>query len=184
MIHCDAFVHPKAHVDTQSCTVGAGTKIWQFASVTRGTVLGDDCVVWPHVTLDGAIFGDRCKIASGVAMGPGFKIGNDVFIGPNVVLCNDRWPRATKEGFLEHTLRPGNWKDSGQFAVIIEDGVSIGAGAIILPGVRIGAYAMIGASAVVLNDVPPATLISYDGDRVFDPLEDTSRLAKRMRYAK
>jgi carbonic anhydrase/acetyltransferase-like protein (isoleucine patch superfamily) len=59
-------------------------------------VLGADCNVASGATLDGPVFGDRCIISQGVAMGPGFLIGDDVFIGPNVTVCNDRWPRTTR----------------------------------------------------------------------------------------
>lgn len=154
MIHHAAIIHHKAHVDID-CHVGAGTRICQFASVTRGTVLGEDCTVWPFAMLDGSTFGDRCKIASGVAMGAGFLVGNDVFIGPNVTICNDMWPEVSKEGYDDKRLRLGI-----DFAVIIGDRASIGAGVIILPGVRIGSDSMIAAGTVVHQDVPAGVVVS------------------------
>lgn len=150
-----AFIHPKAHVEDS--TIGARTKVWQFSSVIRGTVLGEDCVVASNVTLDGPVFGDRCKISPGVDIGPGFLIGNDVFIGPNVVLCNDRWPAADQEGFDLASLQRGAW------AVIVADGASIGANAVVLPGVRIGVGAMIAAGAVVNRSVPAHHLFRRNG---------------------
>ena len=168
MIHPSAFVHPKAHVD--GATVGARTKIWQFASVIRGTVLGDDCNVASSATLDGPKFGDRCIICQGVAMGPGFLIGDDVFIGPNVTICNDRWPRASKDGFSIASF------DEGMFTVIVGSGASIGANAVVLPGVIIGDSAMIAAGAVVERDVPEATLLRRDGSMV--PLDN--RVPRRI----
>ena len=87
------YVHPKAHVD-QSVKIGAGTRIWQFASVTRGCVLGRDCSVSPFAMLDGSIYGDGVVISGGVMAGAGFKVGNGVFLGPSVLLVNDTYPAA------------------------------------------------------------------------------------------
>lgn len=175
MIHHSAYIHHKAHVDV-TCRVGAGTKIWQFASVTRGTVLGEDCIVWPFAMLDGPIIGDRCKIASGVAMGPGFKIGNDVFIGPNVVLCNDMWPETSTEGYDE-----AHWRSGEEFAVIVEDNVAISAGAIILPGVRIRSGSVIAAGAIVAKSVGSDLIV---GRNYIEPLKVLAqRRHQRMRIA-
>jgi UDP-3-O-[3-hydroxymyristoyl] glucosamine N-acyltransferase len=135
-------------VVSADCVIGAGTTIWQFASVTGGTVLGRDCGVSPFAMLHGPVFGDRCRISAGVAMGPGFKIGNDVFIGPNVTFANDAWPLSDKAGYRPEEFNGAQW------AVIVEDGASIGANAVVLPGVRIGRKAMVAARSVVTNDVP------------------------------
>jgi len=90
-------------------------------------------------------------------MGPGFEIGDDVFIGPNVTVCNDRWPRACKTGFdlarLQAdyvTVRIGNW-------------TSVGANAVILPGVTLGKRVMVAAGAVVDRDIPADHLFKRDG---------------------
>lgn len=135
-------IHPLALVDPD-VTLGEGTKVWQFASITRGTVMGRDCSVSPHAMLDGSVYGDRVVVSGGFMAGAGFKIGNDVFLGPNVVLCNDMWPTVSKDGYDDEALR------SGEYAVVIEDGASIGANATILPGARIGRGAMVAAGAVV-----------------------------------
>jgi len=150
------FIHPLAHV--QSDRIGARTKVWQFASIGAGTVIGEDCSIWPHVMLDGPVFGDRCKVASFVAMGPGFRIGNDVFIGPSVTFANDVWPRTDQTGWDVGKLRDGSL-----VTIIVEDGASIGANAVILPGVRIGAGAMVAAGAVCGRDVPAGHLFRRDG---------------------
>lgn len=164
-------IHPQAYVD-RTCQIGEGSKVWQFASVTGGTVLGADCSVSPFAMLHGPVFGDRCRISGGVMMGPGFLIEDDVFIGPNVTLANDAWPRAGKAGY-----RPEQF-DGTRWAVIIEDGASIGANTVILPGVRIGARAMVAAGSVVTKDVPPAALWSDGAWRHVDGEEDRMRFVR------
>lgn len=150
-------IHPKAHVD-ETVVLGEGTNVWQFASITRGTVMGKGCSVSPFAMLDGSVYGDRVIVSGGVMAGAGFNVGSDVFLGPNVVLCNDFWPFATKEGYRDDLLRDGR-----HWAVIIEDGAAIGAGAIILPGVRIGRGAVVAAAAVVERDVPAGMVIKRNG---------------------
>lgn len=172
MIHYSSFIHPWAHVDRSSCKIGAGTKIHQFASVTRGTVLGEDCVVWPFAMLDGPIIGDRCKIASGVAMGAGFKLGNDVFIGPNVTFCNDLWPEASAEGFDDARLR------GGEFTIIVESGASIGANAVIMPGSIIRSGAVIGAGEKFGPGNVPENMLYLEDETWPIPMD---RRARRMR---
>jgi UDP-2-acetamido-3-amino-2,3-dideoxy-glucuronate N-acetyltransferase len=150
------FVHRKAHV--QDATLGEGCMIWQFASVTRGAVLGRECSVAPGAMLDGCRFGDRCRIGPSVSMGPGFVVGDDVFIGPSVTLCNDAWPSADKDGFDAEAMR------SGAFVTIrVGDRAIIGANAVILPGVTIGDDAVVAAGATCNRNVPAAHLFKRDG---------------------
>lgn len=158
-IDAAAFIHPKAHV--QDATVGARTKVWQFASVTGGTVLGEDCSVSPAAMLHGPVFGDRCIISGGVMMGPGFVLGSDIFVGPNVTLCNDLWPTADKAGWDVEMLRDGRC-----VAVRVKDGASIGANAAILPGVTLGERSMVAAGAVCGQDVPAGCLFKRSGQIV------------------
>jgi len=163
-------IHPKAHVEVPKNVSDTAT-IWQFASVTGDTWIGAETVVSPFAMLHGPFIGRRCRISGGVMMGPGFVIGDDVFIGPNVTLCNDAWPRASKIGYDVESLatRP---------AVVVHNGASIGANAVILAGVTIGANAMIAAGSVVHADVPAGMLWINGGYRMqaYD--------GERMRYAK
>lgn len=172
MIDPSAFIHPKAHVD--GSTVGARTKVWQFATVIRGTVLGADCSIASGVTLDGPVFGDRCIVSPGVDIGPGFVVEDDVFLGPNVVLCNDAWPTVDKAGWDGDALR------NGFVTVRICDGASIGANAVVLPGVTVGARAMVAAGAVCGRDVPAGHLFKRDGTVVEI---NTAWARRRMRAA-
>lgn len=152
-----AFVHDKAHVD-DSVTLGEGTKVWQFASITRGTAMGRNCSVSPFAMLDGSVYGDGVIVSGGVKAGAGFKVGSNVFLGPNVTLANDCWPFTTKEGYRDDLLR-----DDEHWAVVIEDGAAIGAGAVILPGVHVGKGAVVAAGAVVERDVPAGTVYRRNG---------------------
>lgn len=136
-------------------------------------MLGSDCNVASCATLDGPRFGDRCIICQGVAMGPGFLFGNDVFVGPNVTVCNDLWPMADKLGFDAEQLRVG------RYVVVVRDGASIGANAVVLPGVTIGYRAMVGAGAVASRDVPDDHLLRRDGSMRRKP---TATFAQRMRW--
>lgn len=168
-------IHAKAHVDPD-VVLGPGTKVWQFASITRGTIMGRDCSVSPFAMLDGSIYGDRVLVSAGVACGAGFKVGSDVFLGPNVCLANDMWPKTDKEGYDDAKLR-GN----EHFAVIVGDGVAIGAGAVVLPGVSIGKGAVIACNATVDRDVPENTLFRRDGYIAF--ISDSWKRT-RMRWAR
>lgn len=171
MISEIAFIHEKAHVD-DSVEIGPGCRIWQFASVIRGTRLGIDCTVASNVTLDGPWFGDRCIISPGVDIGPGFEIGDDCFIGPNVVLCNDAWPMTSKDGWTDAPFR------SGSLTVRLGNNVSIGANAVVLPGVSIGNGSMIAAGTVVDRHVMPGHLFKRSGEIVEI---DTARRPERMK---
>ena len=94
---------------------------------------------------EGVEIGKNCKIRPFVFIPSGVKIGDDVFIGPGVIFTNDKYPKARGEWKLRET--------------IVEDDVSIGAGAVVLPGVRIGKGAMVGAGAVVTKDVPSNAVV-------------------------
>lgn len=169
MIDSTAYIHPLALVEGAS--VGPRTRVWQFSSVIRGARIGADCNIASGCCIDGSEIGDGCVIAHNLAMGPGFRLGSRVFIGPQVTFCNDAWPRATKDGFDAALF------DGTRHAVIVEDGASIGANAVILPGVRIGAGAMVAAGSVVRRDVPAGHLWREDG--LIRPQGDR----QRMRFA-
>lgn len=145
-------VHPAALVE--SMEVGAGTRVWAFAHIADGAVVGEDCNICDHTFIEaGAIVGNRVTLKCGVYLWNGNVIEDDVFIGPNVSMCNDPYPRSGAH-LSEHPR------------TIIRRGASIGAGAIILPGIEIGAYAMIGAGAVVTRSIPAFALAYGNPARV------------------
>jgi acetyltransferase-like isoleucine patch superfamily enzyme len=112
-------------------------------------------------------------VEHGAAIGPGFLLGSDVFVGPYVIFCNDMWPRTGKDGFDIDRLQK-------EWCVVVKDGASIGAQAVVLPGVTIGECALIAARAVVNRSVPPRQLFRRGGEIV--PIA-SSQPAKRMRFA-
>ncbi len=139
------FVHSLS--DVQSAAIGAGSKIWQFVVVLPAATIGHDCNICSHCLIENdVIVGDRVTIKSGVQLWDGLRVGNDVFIGPNVTFTNDKQPRSRNPDFTP--LR--TWVDAG---------ASIGGGATILPGLRIGAGATVGAGAVVTKDVIPGSTV-------------------------
>ena len=133
-IHALAAVHPGARI-------GAGTTVWQFCVVLDGAAIGADCNLNAHTLVEGgAVLGDRVTLKSGVYVWSGVVLEDDVFCGPNATFTNDKRPRSRVRVPLLSTR--------------VCRGASIGAGAVILPGLRIGEGATIGAGAVVTRDVP------------------------------
>lgn len=171
-IHETATVHPMAHVGFAS--VGANCLVWQFASVIRGAVLGDGCKIASCAIVDGSVLGDRCIISHSAFIDPGMLIGNDVFIGPHTSLANDFWPLVDKTDWFDMA----DLISGGIVVTRIADGASVGANAVVMPGVTIGKQSMIAAGAVVTRDVPQCSLFRRDGMIV--PI-DPNRV-KRMRY--
>src|ERR1700687_4670147 len=136
----DYFVHPQGLCETAS--IGSGTKIWAFAHVLEGAVVGRECNICDGVFIESDVtVGDRTTIKSGVQLWNGVRLGRQVFVGPNATFTNDGFPRSKQH----HASFP---------KTIVRDGASIGANATIMPGIEIGESAMIGAGSVVLADVP------------------------------
>lgn len=169
----DVFVHPKAHVG--NARIGWGTKIWQFASVIRNANIGKHCKVASCAIVDGSRLGDRVIVSHGAFIDPGMRIGNDVFIGPHVALCNDFWPRVDKSDWFDMD----DLIDGKIVVTWVGDGASIGANAVVLPGLTIGAGAMIAAGAVVTQDVKDGHLYKRDGSIVpIDPAKTPNRMRR------
>lgn len=147
-------IHPSA--DVQSPDIGAGSRVWQYVVILPRAVLGQDCNICSHCLIENdVIVGDRVTVKSGVQLWDGLRVGNDVFIGPNVTFTNDRHPRSGNRGFE-------------RLPTLLGDGCSIGAGAVILPGVRIGKSATVGAGAVVTRDVPDGVTVVGNPARILE----------------
>ena len=147
------YIHERALVDA-GAVIGAGTRVWAFVHILGGARLGADCNICDHVFIENdVIVGDRVTIKCGVQLWDGLRVADDVFIGPNATFTNDLFPRSKQypEKFSQTHIEPG---------------ASIGANATILAGVRIGAQAMVGAGAVVTEDVPARAVVVGNPARV------------------
>ena len=147
-------IHPTADVSSQA-KIGDGTSIWHQAQVREGAAIGRECIIGKNVYVDRDVpIGDRVKIQNNCSVYHGAVLEDGVFLGPHVVITNDLYPRAinpdgTLKGDADWEVRP----------VRICYGAAIGARAVILPGVTVGRFAMVGAGAVVTRDVPPHGLV-------------------------
>lgn len=158
LIHPTADVSPSAHI-------GSGTLIWHRAHVREHAHIGANCVIGKDVYVDfGVEIGNNVKVQNSALLYHGAVVEDGAFIGPQVCLTNDRTPRAiTANGMLKTA---DDWTVS---STVIKYGASLGAGAIILGGLVIGRFAMVGSGAVVTHDVPdyglvvgiPARLIGF-----------------------
>lgn len=163
------FVHPQALCESEK--IGEKTRVWAFAHVLPNAVIGTDCNVCDHVFIENDVaIGDRVTIKCGVQIWDGIEIQNDVFIGPNVTFTNDKYPKSKiyPEAFLR---------------TVVEEGASLGANSTILPGLKIGRGAMIGAGSVVTRNVPPfakvlgnpARIVGYQNDALHESLSPASK---------
>jgi UDP-2-acetamido-3-amino-2,3-dideoxy-glucuronate N-acetyltransferase len=149
-----AHIHLTAEV-ADGAEIGRGTSIWNQAQVREGARIGSDCVIGKNVYVDaGVVIGDRVKVQNNVSLYRGVTVEDGVFIGPHVTFTNDRLPRAVND---DGSLRTdADWE---LLATLVRSGASIGAGAVVLPGVTIGRWAMVGAGAVVTHDVADHELV-------------------------
>lgn len=143
----DVFVHPTAVVDA-GVTIGAGSKLWHFCHVLAGSRLGERVIVGQNVMIGPRVtVGTGCKLQNNVSLYEGVTLEDDVFCGPSCVFTNVMTPRAFVERKTEF------------LPTLVKRGATIGANATIICGVTIGAYAMIGAGAVITKDVPDHALM-------------------------
>lgn len=144
-----AKIHATAEV-SEKAVLGEGTYVWNHAQIREDARIGNNCIISKNVYIDkGVRIGSNVKIQNNASVYHGAMVQDGVFIGPNACITNDKNPRAINEdGSLK---KDSDWEVS---ETIIKKGASIGAGSIIIPGVVIGEYAMIGAGSVVTKDIP------------------------------
>ncbi|MBW7923401.1 MAG: N-acetyltransferase [Burkholderiaceae bacterium] len=160
-------IHPLA--DVQSTYIGSETRIWQFVVILPGARIGSGCNICSHCFIeDDVVIGDRVTIKNGAALYDGVRIEDDVFVGPNVTFTNDPFPRS------RHRLAAFS-------RTVVGIGASIGAGAIILPGITIGRHVMIGAGAVVTKPVPDKAVMVGNPARIVRYVADSEAHAVRQR---
>ncbi len=154
VIDPSARVHPSADLEPD-VSVGPGTSIWHRAQVRKGARIGAECIIGRDVFIDeGVEIGDRVKIQNAALIYHGVTVEDGVFIGPNAILTNDRFPRAiTPSGAL---ARGNDWVVS---PIRLRTGASVGAGAVVVAGRDVGRFATVGAGAVVTRDVPDHALV-------------------------
>ncbi len=140
-----SFVHETAIVEP-GARIGERTRVWHHAHVRDGAVVGADATLGKNVYIDAGVnVGDRVKIQNNVSVYEGVTLEDEVFVGPSAVFTNDRYPRAE-----------GDWE---VVPTIVRSGASIGANATIVCGVEIGAWAVVGAGAVVTRSVAAHELV-------------------------
>lgn len=142
------FVHPSSYVDA-GALVGEKTKIWHFCHVQDKAVIGRNCILGQNVNISSnVVIGNGVKLQNNVSVYEGVILEDGVFCGPSCVFTNDLLPRS-----------PFPKGRKGYLPTKVGKGASIGANATIVCGHTIGAWAMIGAGAVVTEDVPAHALM-------------------------
>jgi UDP-2-acetamido-3-amino-2,3-dideoxy-glucuronate N-acetyltransferase len=157
-------IHPTAEIE-EGARVGPNTRVWHYAHIRSGAVIGSDCNFGHSVYIDhDAVIGNNVKLQNRVSVYRGVTLEDGVFVGPHTTFTNDKYPRAiAPDG---HQLSEEDWIP---VQTRVKTGASIGAGCVVLAGVTIGAWAMVGAASLVASDVPdhglvvgqPARLVGY-----------------------
>ncbi|MFN2632397.1 MAG: acyltransferase [Thermoanaerobaculia bacterium] len=138
-------IHPTALVASER--IGDGTRIWAFVNILEGAAIGRDCNICDRCFIENDVtVGDRVTVKCGVSLWNGVRLENDVFVGPDVTFSNDPRPRSGVH------LSPFP-------QTLVRTGASLGSGAVLLPGITIGRWAMVGAGAVVTRDVGDFVLV-------------------------
>ncbi len=154
------FKHHNALVESDK--IGKNTRVWAFAHILPGAVIGEDCNICDGVFIENdVLIGNRVTIKCGVQVWDGITIGDDVFVGPNATFTNDLFPRSRK--YPKEFLK-----------TVLKNHCSIGANATILPGITIGEFAMVGAGAVVTRDVPANSVVVGNPARIVSRISPSS----------
>jgi len=141
------FSHPTAIID-EGAAIGEGSRIWHFSHLMKGCRVGTNCIIGQNVYIDREVtIGNGVKIQNNVSVYKGVTIEADVFLGPSVVFTNVINPRS----FIE--------RKNEFLPTVVRKGASIGANTTVVCGVEIGSYALIGAGAVIVENVAPFALV-------------------------
>lgn len=170
-----SFIHPSAEVSDKA-NIGDSVKIWNLAQVREGVVIGDNSTLGKNVYIDSDVrLGSSCKIQNNCSIYHGSTIEDGVFIGPHVVFTNDKNPRAIN--FDGAVKKETDWV-AGK--ILVKYGASIGASSVILPGVTIGRFALIGAGSVVTQDIPDFGLVYGNPARLVGYVDERGRIVSRL----
>jgi UDP-2-acetamido-3-amino-2,3-dideoxy-glucuronate N-acetyltransferase len=141
------FAHNSSYID-EGCQIGEGTKIWHFSHIMPNCTIGENCNIGQNVVISPeVVLGNNVKVQNNVSIYTGVICEDDVFLGPSMVFTNVINPRSAVN------------RKSHYANTLVKKGASIGANATIVCGNTIGAFAFIGAGAVVTKDVPDFALI-------------------------
>lgn len=150
----DVFVHPSSYID-EGCQIGEGTRIWHFSHVMPRAIIGRRCNIGQNVVISPDVrIGDNVKIQNNVSVYTGVILEDDVFCGPSMVFTNVINPRS-------HVSRKEEYRRT-----LVKRGATLGANSTVVCGHTIGAYAFVGAGAVVTRDVPDYALVVGNPARV------------------
>jgi UDP-2-acetamido-3-amino-2,3-dideoxy-glucuronate N-acetyltransferase len=144
----NVFKHETSIVETEN--IGDNTKIWAFSHICKDAIIGENCVIGEGVYVGPNVkIGNNCKIQNNSLIYEGVIIEDNVFLGPNTVTTNDFTPSVF-----------GDWKNSNRFKkTLFKTGCSLGANCVIVCGITIGEFSLIGAGSVVTKDVPNNSLV-------------------------
>jgi acetyltransferase-like isoleucine patch superfamily enzyme len=149
-----AFVHPTAEIDA-SATLGDGCRVWRQAHIREDATIGAGSIIGAGVYVGAGVqVGRNCKVQNNALLYEGLTLEDGVFVGPQVCFTNDRLPRAVNPDL---SLKSADDWDLGHTRV--RAGASIGAQSVVVTGVCIGRWALIGAGSVVTRDVPDHALV-------------------------
>ena len=150
-------IHPTAIVES-GVSIGAGTSVWDNVHIRENATVGEDCIIGEksYIAYDVTI-GNCVKINSGVYIPTGVTIGDGVMVSAGVIFANDRYPRAATSDLKQ--LRPSE-PDGETLTTWVHGGATIGAGAMLVGGIEIGAFAMVGMGSVVTKPVPAFHMVA------------------------
>ncbi|MDX9863662.1 MAG: DapH/DapD/GlmU-related protein [Anaerolineaceae bacterium] len=148
------YIHPTALVETD--TIGDDTMIWAFTHIMKNVPIGSNCNIGDNCFIEtGAVVGDNVTIKNGNMLFEGITLEDGVFVGPHVFFTNDRFPRSARLPEAKMRYVNHDW-----FApTTIKYGATLGAAAVVLPGIIVGKFAMVGAGAIVTKHIPPHALV-------------------------
>ena len=160
----DVYIHPSAVVPEKS-EIGAGTKIWMNVQIREDVRIGENCIIGRNTYIENQVtLGNNVKVQNNALLYHEAILEDGVFIGPGVILTNDKVPRAVNP---DGSLKSADDWHAGK--IHIQQGASVGAGSVVLTDLTIGAWAMVAAGSVVTKNVPahalvlgvPARIVAY-----------------------
>lgn len=156
-----ASIHPTADV-SQQAEIGDGTRVWAHVQIRERAKIGRNCIIGrnSYIEFDVTV-GDNVKIQNNASLYVGLTVEDGVFIGPHVIFTNDKLPRAINP---DGTLKSASDWHVGK--TLVRYGAALGAGTVVVTGVTIGRWAMIGSGAVVTRDVPDHALVVGNPGRI------------------